>query len=177
MSKAFAALFIVIIFLLQFSVLGSFVDAGRIPNLFVAFAAAAAVIFGFNKSAGAIIFAGIMMDTGGPLMVGSGALALTLLIWSIDKAKLVAELRLRRYIFALFFSLIVALSLILFDLLYEGLARAQYYLFSAGGPIQIRQFSADYAWKILLTSVSAMPIYFFLRRFGKLPESGMIVRR
>ena len=100
MKKFHLFLIILTLFIFQYSILGVFFRSGRIPNLFVALVTSLAIIFGFEKSLKWIFFAGFLLDAGSAWLMGSGILALVVILWLIDKAKAIAEFRSKRYLFA-----------------------------------------------------------------------------
>ncbi len=167
MAKAYLFLLIILIFLMQFSVLGQFMEQGRVPNLFVAFTVGAAVIFGFERSLGMTIFAGLLMDALGGLAMGSGTLALVLLFWTINQIKSVADLRLKRLFSVILFFAIVALALISFDILVEAVAKAEKLFLGINATVYINRMSINYVLRLLYTSLAALPIYLLLRRFSR----------
>ncbi len=93
MKKFHLLLFILILFVFQYSILGIFFQNGRIPNLFVALVTSLAIIFGFEKSLKWVVFAGFLLDAGSAWLFGSGILALVIILWLIDKVKAIAEFR------------------------------------------------------------------------------------
>lgn len=168
MSRSVAFLLVLLVFVVQFSVLGIFIDPGRIPNIFVVFMAGFVIFYGFEKSLGTAVLAGLLMDVAGNLVVGSGTLALLLVIWILNRIKLVAELRSKRYFFALLFSLLVAGASILFDFFLKLTTQAANYIFNSGVSPYIYKFDADYAWRLLYAIILSWPVYLFIRKINRL---------
>ncbi|HBB36382.1 MAG: hypothetical protein A2374_00175 [Candidatus Moranbacteria bacterium RIFOXYB1_FULL_44_23] len=168
MKKLNLFLFILILFIFQYSVLGVFFHIGRIPNLFVALVVSLAIIFGFEKSLGWTIFAGFLLDVGSTWLVGSGILTLVVILWLIDKMKAITEFRSKRYLFAVLLFLTAGVSGIAFDILIEIIFRIEK-LFSPD-VASLRHFSVigkAYVLKTAYTAFSVIPVYFFARKFPK----------
>lgn len=165
MKKFYLFLFILILFILQYSILGVFFQNNRIPNLFVALVTSLAIIFGFEKSLGWIIFSGFLLDIGSPWLVGSGILALVIILWLIDKAKAIAEFRSKRYLFALLLFLTAGVSSVAFDILMELILKAErLFSLSVSASHYFPVFEKDYILKTVYTALSVIAVYFFVRK-------------
>lgn len=165
MKKFYLFLFILIIFIFQYSILGVFFESGRIPNLFVALVASLAMIFGFEKSLGWIIFAGFFLDIGSSWFIGSGILTLVIVLWLIDKTKAIAEFRSKRYIFVFLLFLTAGISSVAFDILIELILKAErFFSFNVSASHYFPVFQKDYILKTAYTAFSVIPVYFFIRK-------------
>jgi len=171
MKKFYLFILILIIFVLQYSVLGVFFQSARIPNLFVALAASLAIIFGFEKSVGWTIFAGLLMDIGAPWPVGSGVLILVLILWLVDRLKVVAELRSKRYFFISLFALIVFVASFAFDLFLKFELGAERYILESAPSLSSPVASPDYFFKLVYSAILGMGIYHFSRKARIRPHS------
>lgn len=170
MKKFYLFLFILALFFLQYSILGVFFKSGRIPNLFVALIVSLALIFGFEKSLGWVIFAGFLLDVGSSWLVGSGILALVIILWLIDKMKAIAEFRSKRYLFAVFLLLTAGVSSAAFDIFLELIFRTEkLFSLSVSASHFFTAFGADYFLKTAWTALSVIPVYFFARRIPERP--------
>jgi rod shape-determining protein MreD len=170
MKKFYLFLFILAVFFLQFSVLGAFFKSGRIPNLFVALTVSLAIIFGFEKSLGWVVFAGFLLDAGSSWLIGSGILALVIILWLIDKMKAIAEFRSKRYLFAVLLFLTAGVSSVVFDILMKLVFGAERFFFlNISAPHYFTAFGADYILKTFWTALSIIPVYFFARKIPERP--------
>jgi len=168
MKKYHLFLFVSTLFFFQYSILGIFFQNGRIPNLFVALAVSLAVIFGLEKSLVWIIFSGFLMDIGSFWLIGTGIMALLIILWLIDKVKAIAEFRSKRYLFVFLLFLTAGLSSIAFDILIRIILKAERIFlsdinFSECYPL----FGTDNVLKAVYTSLSALAVYFFARKMLK----------
>lgn len=177
MKKFYLFILILILFILQYSVLGVFLQSTRIPNLFVALAASLAIIFGFEKSIGWTVLAGFLMDIGAPWPVGSGILILVLILWLVDRLKVVAELRSRRYFFISLFALIVFVSAFAFDLLLKFELGAERYILENAPAFSGPVANLDYFFKLAYSVILGMGIYHFCRKARSRSHSLPAVRR
>jgi rod shape-determining protein MreD len=168
MKKFYLFLFILILFVFQYSILGIFFQNGRIPNLFVALVTSLAIIFGFEKSLKWVVFAGFLLDVGSAWLFGSGILALVIILWLIDKVKAIAEFRSKRYLFAFLLFLTAGISSVVFDILVELILKAErlFFLSASFAPLNF-SFGTDYALKTVYTALSVIAVYFFVRKIPK----------
>lgn len=164
MKKFYLFIFVLILFFLQYSVLGVFLKLGRIPNLFVAFTVSLAILFGFEKSVGWVILAGLFMDAGSSWLLGSGTLILVAVLWIIEKIKIVAELRSKRYYFVMLFSILVFLSSFLFDVILNFEIRAENYFFQNMPGFSGPEMNFDYFFKYFYSVILGIGIYHFARK-------------
>lgn len=170
MKKFYLFLIILALFFLQYSVLGVFFQSGRIPNLFVALTVSLAIIFGFEKSLGWAVFAGFLLDAGSAWLIGSGILSLVIILWLMDKVKAIAEFRSKRYLFAALLLLAAGVSSVAFDIFLELIFRTErLFFFSSSASHYLPTFGADYILKTAWTALSAIPVYFFVRKIPKRP--------
>lgn len=177
MKKLTSFIFVIAIFLLQFSVLGVFLKFGQIPNLFVAFAVSLIVLFGFTRSLGWIIFSGFMLDIGSTWLIGSGMLVLIAVSWLVDELKIIAELRSRRYLFAILLSLLIAGASITFDFLLHFLIVFEKQIGISGLVDYNLLFNSDYAVKIIFSMVSGVIIYLLARKIKSGPVADILTKR
>jgi len=168
---------ILIVFILQYSVLGVFFQSARIPNLFVALVASLAIIFGFKKSVSWTILAGFLMDIGAPWLFGSGMLILVLILWLVDRLKIVTELRSKRYLFIVLFALIVFVSSFAFDFFLKFELGAERYILQGISNLPGPAVSPDYFFKLIYSAILGMGIYHFLRKARIRSHSSLAVRR
>ena len=177
MRKWVLVIFIISIFILQFSIMGTFIKAGRIPNLFVAFAVSLIVLFGFEKSVPWIVLTGLVMDSGSAWLIGSGTLILILISWLLDKLKIIAELRSKRYLFVFLLALLIVLSSVIFDLLILFLVNFEKQLGIAGVNILEIKVNLDYLAKLFYSIFFGIAIYYFVRKIKMQPYRGILVRK
>lgn len=172
MKKFHLFVFILILFILQYSVLGVFFQSGRIPNLFVALVASLAIIFGFERSVGWVIFAGLLLDVGSFWFVGSGALALVVILWLIDRMKVITEFRSKRYLFVLLLFLTAWVSSAAFDILVKFILGVEDFFYSGFFvPSYFLIFGKDYFLKTTYTALSVIAVYFFARKMSREAET------
>src|SRR4030042_4323667 len=164
MKKFFLFLFILILFFLQYSILGVFFGLGRVPNLFVVFTVSLAVLFGFEKSVGWVILAGLLMDSGSSWLLGSGTLILVAVLWIIEKIKVVAELRSKRYYFVMLFSILVFLSSFLFDVMLRFMVKTENHFFPNISDFTGPEMNLDYFLKYSYSVVLGIGVYYFIRK-------------
>ncbi|MDD5489779.1 MAG: rod shape-determining protein MreD [Candidatus Moranbacteria bacterium] len=171
MRKMYLFLFVLILFILQYSILGVFFRSGRIPNLFVALTVSLAIIFGFEKSLGWTVLAGFFLDVGSSWLIGSGILALVVILWLIDKMKAIAELRSKRYLFAVLLFFTAGISSVVFDALMGIIFKTEgFFSLSISASHSFPSLGADYALKTVYTAASVIPVYFFARKIPKRSE-------
>jgi hypothetical protein len=177
MKKLNVAVFIIIIFLLQFSVFGVFIRLERIPNLFIAFAVSLIIFFGFEKSLPWIIIAGLAMDSGSSWMIGSGTIILVVISWLLDKLKIIAELRSKRYLFAFLLAFLVILSSSIFDILVFAAVSFEKQSGVQGITIPEIRVNLDYLMKLAYAAIFGIAIYYLARRIKTEQYSGILVRK
>jgi len=174
MKNFYLFLLILIFFLFQYSVLGVFLKSGQIPNLFVALTVSLAVISGFEKSLGWVILSGFWLDVGSFWIIGSGSLALVIILWLIDKIKTIAEFRSKRHWFAILLFLTAGFSSVLFDALLELIFKTENFFFTDINSVHLFSSSGtDYILKTIWTALLVIPLYFLVRRI--LENSKMIL--
>lgn len=139
-------------------------NSSRIPNLFVALVVSLILFFGFEASWGWIVFSGLLMDVGSNWFLGIGTLALVLISWLVNKLKVVAELRSKRYLFALLLSALIAFSSIIFDLLMHAFTILEKQIGIPGVIIFIFQINSDYAVKIFFSIIFGILMYLAARK-------------
>lgn len=169
-------MFIIIIFILYYSVLGVFLQNSIIPNLFVALTVSLAIIFGFEKSLTWIIFAGFLMDIGSAWPVGSGILALVIVLWLIDKMKAITEFRSKRYLFVFLLFFTSGISNVVFDILMELIVRIEkIFLLNVSAVYSFPIFEKNYILKNSCTALSIIVVYFFARKIS--PKTEVLLAR
>jgi rod shape-determining protein MreD len=177
MKKWTVVVFIILIFVLQFSVLGAFIKAGRIPNLFVALAVSMVVLFGFEKSVPWILLAGLFMDSGSSWLIGSGTLVLVLISWLVDKLKIIAELRSKRYLFAFLLAFLIFISSVIFDFLIFLLVKFEKQLGANDTANLGIMANFDYLAKLIYSVFFGIAVYYFVRKFKTQRNSGILLRK
>lgn len=177
MKKFYLFIFIGLLFLIQYSVLGVFLPSARIPNLFVALAVSLIIIFGFERSVSWVAFAGLFMDMGASWFLGSGALVLILISWLVDRLKVVAELRLKKHLFVLLFGLIIFVSSLAFDIFLRFELEAQRYIFSSVPSLPSVRANLDYLIKLVYSVILGGGVYYFIRQMEILSRPPVAVRR
>jgi hypothetical protein len=163
MKKFYLFVFILALFVLQYSVLGAFMQSARLPNLFVALAVSMAIIFGFEKSASWVILAGVLMDVGAPWPIGAGTLVLVLILWLADKIKAVMELRLTRYFFVLLYALMVIIFSFAFDVFLKLELGIWKYIFHKTSNLSGLKVDLNYALKLFWALLFGIGVYYFSR--------------
>ena len=175
MKNFYLFLLILVLFLFQYSALGVFLKSEQIPNLFVALTVSLAVILGFEKSLGWVILSGFWLDAGSFWIIGSGSLALVIILWLIDKIKAIAEFRSKKHWFAILLFLTAGLSSILFDGLLEIIFKTEKIFFADINPVHLFSSSGtDYVLKTIGTALSVILLYFWVRQILKKPKMPLL---
>lgn len=177
MKKWTTLLFVIVLFVAQFSILGTLLKKGWSPNLFLAFAVCLVVLFGFEKAWAWIVFCGLMMDVGSTWPIGSGTLVIVTIAWLIDKLKVVAELRSKRYLFVILLSLFFAVSSLIFDIILQILSIFEKQLGLTGSTLPEINLNSAYIAKIILSVIFGMAIYFFARKIKLAESMNILIRR
>jgi len=171
MKKILPVIFVLFLFVIQLAVLDVFFAPGRIPNLFVAFAIGLVILFGFWRSIGWIISAGFLMDAGASWPIGTGLLIIVVVSWLVEKLKIFADLRAKRYLFVTYLAILIFFSSLLFDFLIQFLLKFEHQIGWNKFSSFILQMSADYWLKLFWASATGLGIYAVIRKMRFQPIS------
>jgi hypothetical protein len=173
MKKILPIIFVFFLFVVQFSVLGVFFASGRIPNLFVAFAVGLVILFGFWRSLGWIIAAGFLMDVGASWPIGTGLLIIVVVSWLVEKLKVFADLRSKRYLFVTYLAILIVFSSLIFDFSLQFLLKFEHQIGWNNFSSFTLQMSADYWLKLFWASAAGLGIYALIRKIRFQPISAL----
>lgn len=179
MKNLFLIIFCVIVVIFQVSAEGSFFAEKRIPDLTLALVITFVLTMGFEKSAGWIIFTGLLIDAGSSSIFGTAALVYIFIGWIISNLAAVADIRSRKILFAASLGIITAFAEIVKDLFFWGALNVRVYYLQKTPGVHMHFFNVDYMLKIFYTILASYLIYYIFRKLsrGLLQEPVRLAKR
>jgi cell shape-determining protein MreD len=157
-------LFCVIVVFFQLSIAGVFFSRGRIPDLALALVIVLVLTMSFKESFWWILLVGACFDLGTNVIFGTAMLAFFLIAWIVSVIAKIADLRSRKFFFAVLMAALVSLAEIAKDFLMLASLkiRTNYSHESAG--VSLNLFGIVYVFKLIYTIFAAYAIYYIFRR-------------